>query len=81
MGLKINYIIVLENHEQYIVLKEAMLHGKKYFLAMGLDENREVISSNVVILEERVSGVDTYVSKVVNLDLITVLTRMFKAQG
>lgn len=81
MGLKINYIIVLENYEQYIVLKEAMLHGKKYFLAMGLDENREVISSNVVILEERVSGVDTYVSKVVNLDLITVLTRMFKAQG
>lgn len=81
MGLKINYIIVLENNEQYIVLKEAMLHGKKYFLAMGLDENREVISSNVVILEERVSGVDTYVSKVVNLDLITVLTRMFKAQG
>ena len=81
MGLKINTIIVLENKEQYIVLKEAMLHGKKYFLAMGLDENREVISSNVVILEERVSGVDTYVSKVVNLDLITVLTRMFKAQG
>ena len=42
MGLKINTIIVLENKEQYIVLKEAMLHGKKYFLAMGLDENRKV---------------------------------------
>ena len=56
MGLKINYIIVLENGEQYIVLKEAMYYGKKYFLAMGLDENREVISSKVVILEEHVSG-------------------------
>ena len=81
MGIKVNTIIVLENKNEYIVLKEAMYQGKKYFLAMGLDENREVISSNVVILEERVSGVDTYVSKVVNLDLITVLTRMFKAQG
>ena len=56
MGLKINYIIVLENNEQYIVLKEAMYYGKKYFLAMGLDENREVISSKVVILEEHDSG-------------------------
>ena len=80
MGLKINYIIVLENKEQYIVLKEAMYYGKKYFLAMGLDKNREVIPSKVVILEEHVSGFDTYVSKVVDKDLITVLTRMFKAQ-
>lgn len=80
MGLKINYIIVLENKEQYIVLREAMYYGKKYFLAMGLDDNKQVISSKVVILEEHVSGFDTYVSKVVDGDLITVLTRMFKAQ-
>ena len=57
-----------------------MYYGKKYFLAMGLDENREVILSKVVILEEHVSGFDTYVSKVVDGELITVLTRMFKAQ-
>lgn len=80
MGLKINTIIVLENSEQYIVLKEAMYYGKKYFLSMGLDEKRKVIPSKVVILEEHVSGFDTYVSKVVDGELITVLTRMFKAQ-
>lgn len=80
MGLKINYIIVLENKEQYIVLREAMYYGKKYFLAMGLDDNKQVISSKVVILEEHVSGFDTYVSKVVDGELIPVLTRMFKAQ-
>lgn len=80
MGLKINYIIVLENKEQYIVLKEAMYYGKKYFLAMGLDENRNAISTKIVILAEHVSGFDIYVSKVVDGDLITVLTRMFKAQ-
>ena len=51
MGLKINYIIVLDNKEQYIVLKEAMYYGKKYFLAMGLNEQREVISSKIAILE------------------------------
>lgn len=80
MGLKINNIIVLENKEQYIVLNEAMYYGKKYFLAMGLNEKREVISSNVVILEEYVSGFDTYVSKVIDNELLTILTRMFKAQ-
>ena len=80
MGLKINMILVLENDEQYITLKEAMLHGKKYFLGMGIDENMKVINSKVVIFEEHVSGYDTYVSKVAQKELITVLTRMFKAQ-
>jgi len=81
MGLKINHIIVLENKEEYIVLNEAMYYGKKYFLAMGLDKRRQVVSSKVVILEEYVSGFDTYVSKVVDSELIVVLTRMFKAQA
>lgn len=80
MGLKINHIIVLENKEQFIVLNEAMYYGKKYFLAMGLNEKREVVPNNVVILEEYVSGFDTYVSKVIDSELITILTRMFKAQ-
>lgn len=80
MGLKINNIIVLENEEQYILLKDTMYYGKKYFLGMGIDENMKVINSKVVIFEEHVSGYDTYVSKVAQKELITVLTRMFKAQ-
>ncbi|MBE6154288.1 MAG: hypothetical protein E7163_01760 [Firmicutes bacterium] len=80
MGLKINNIIVLENEEQYIVLNEAMYYGRKYYLAMGLNEKREVITNNVVILDEYISGFDTYVSKITDNELITILTRMFKAQ-
>ncbi len=80
MGLSINTIIVLENKEEYIILKEAMYYGKKYFLAMGLNENREIDSKKVVILEEYISGNDTFVSKVTKRELMTVLTRMFKAQ-
>lgn len=80
MGLKINTIIVLENKEEYIILNEAMYLGKKYFLTIGLDENREVIPKKIVILEEYVSGFDTYVSKVVDSELVTILTKMFKAQ-
>ena len=81
MGLKINCIIVLENKEEYLVLNETMYYGKKYFLAMGLDDKRNPIPENVVILEEYVSGFDTYVTKLKDPEIMTVLTRMFKAQS
>lgn len=80
MGLKINYIVVLENKEEYILLNETIYNGKKYFLSMGLNKKREVVPSKVVILEEFISGFDSYVSKVTDNELIGVLTRMFKAQ-
>jgi len=80
MGLKVNNIIVLENKKQYIVLNEAMYYGKKYYLAMGLNEKREVVTNNVVIFDEYISGFDTYVSIITDNELITILTRMFKAQ-
>ncbi len=80
MGIKINHIIVLENKQEYIVLNETMYLGKKYFLAMGLDDKRSVIPNKVVILEEYVSGFDTFISFVTEAKLIEVLTKMFKAQ-
>ncbi len=80
MGLKINNIIVLENKERYILLNEIMHTGKKYFLGMGIDEARNVNSSVVVVLEEYVNGFDTYVEKVVDKELLGILTGLFKAQ-
>lgn len=81
MGLNTNTIIVLENAERFIILNQTMYTGKKYFLAMGIDEQKELITSKVVILEEIVSGLDLYVDKVVDQELIKTLTRLFKAQN
>ena len=81
MGLSTNTIIVLENNERYIILNQTMYTGKKYFLGMGIDENKELITSKVVILEEIVSGLDLYVEKVLDQETIKVLTRLFKAQN
>ena len=81
MGLNTNTIIVLENRERYIILNQTMYTGKKYFLAMGIDENKELITSKVVILEEIVSGLDLYVEKVTDQETIKTLTRLFKAQN
>ena len=80
MALKTNTIISLENNEKYVVLNETMYGGVKYFLVMGIDENKEVVPSNVAIVEEIIDGQDIYVNRVKDPELIIILTRILKAQ-
>ena len=77
-GLKLNTIISLENDEKYVVLNETMYGGVKYFLVMGVDEKKNVIPTNVAIVEEIIDGGDTYVDKVRDPELIIILTRILK---
>ncbi len=80
MGLKTNTIISLENNERYVVLNETMYGGVKYFLVMGVDEKKDVIPTNVAIIEEIIDGADTYVERVKDPELIIILTRILKSQ-
>lgn len=80
MGLKINTIITLENNEKYVVLNETMYGGIKYFLVMGVDANKDIIPSNVAILEEIIEGQDVFVDRVRDPELIVILTRILKSQ-
>lgn len=80
MGLKTNTIISLANNEKFVILNETLYGGKKYFLVMGVDENKDVIPKKVAIIEEIIDGQDTYINKVSNPDLIVTLTRILKAQ-
>lgn len=80
MGLKINTIITLENNEKYVVLNETMYGGIKYFLVMGVDNNKNIIPNNIAILEEIIEGQDIYVDRVRDQELIIILTRILKAQ-
>ena len=80
MALKTNTIISLENDEKYVVLNETMYGGVKYFLVMGVDENRDIVPSNVAIVEEIIDGADTYVDRVRDPELIIILTRILKSQ-
>ena len=80
MALRTNTIISLENNEKYVVLNETMYGGVKYFLVMGVDENKDVIPSNVAIIEEIIDGQDTYVDRVKDPELIIILTRILKSQ-
>ena len=80
MGLKTNTIISLENNEKYVVLNETIYGGTKYFLVMGVDENKDVIPSNVAIIEEIIEGNETYVERVKDPELVIILTRILKSQ-
>ena len=80
MSLKPNTIISLENNERYVVLNETMYGGTKYFLVMGIDEKKDVIPTNVAIVEEIIDGTDTYVDRVRDPELIIILTRILKSQ-
>ncbi len=80
MSLRTNTIISLENNEKYVVLNETMYGGNKYFLVMGVDDNKDVIPTNVAIVEEIIDGQDTYVDRVKDPELIIILTRILKSQ-
>ncbi len=75
MGLELNTIITLENQEKYHVLKEIMYEGKKYFLVKFIEESNEN-----VILEEELEGLDIYVKKVINIELLEKLNLLFETQ-
>lgn len=80
MQMKTNSIITLENQMRYVVLNETEYLGHKYFLVMEIDQNKEVIPTNVAILESIFDGVDTFVEKVTDSELIITLTNILKAQ-
>ncbi len=80
MGLEVNTIITLSNNERYVVLNETIYLGKKYFLTMGVDEKKEIESNNVAIFLEELEGIDTYVTKVTDSELLIQLTKLLKEQ-
>ncbi len=73
MGLEINTIITLSNDEKYLVLKEIMHSGKKYFLVKNIDNEAQDI------FEEELEGLDIYVKKVIDLELKEELTNLFNS--
>ncbi len=80
MKIEVNSIVTLENLESYVVLSETFYQENKYYLMMGLDENKEVISSKVAIFKEEIVESDSYVTQIKDPNLIAVLTKLLKEQ-
>ncbi len=80
MEIKSNTIITLENDERYMVLNETTFEQEKYYLVMGVDQNKEIIQSKVAIFKEEQENNETYVTKVEDSNEIVKLTQEFKEQ-
>ena len=80
MGLSINTIITLENSEKFVVLNETTYDGNRYFMVMGIDEEKQIIPDKVEILKEVIENQNIYIVKVTDQELMTKLTEMLKEQ-
>lgn len=78
VSMEINTVIELENAEKYVLLNETELDGSRYFLAMGVDGQQEIVSSDIAIFEELTEGEDTYADRVTDPELIAALTVILK---
>ena len=83
MGLNINTIIHLEDEERFMLLAETEYESGRYFLAMGVDDNNDVIPEKVAILEEEIEcrengEPEIYVDRVMDPQLVITLTGILK---
>ena len=82
MKLTTNTIIHLEDEEKFVLLSETKYDGGHYFLAMGVDEEKEVIPEKVAILEEIIEEEDgedaVYVDRVTDPEMVITLTAILK---
>lgn len=77
--IRTNTIITLENKERYLVLNETNYQDSHYFLVMGIDKNKEVISTKVAIFKEHIKE-EIYIEKIEDSNLIMELTKQMKSQ-
>lgn len=51
----VDKIIELDNNQKYLIMDETIVDNKKYYYALGLDENEE-IANNYLFFEEVETG-------------------------
>lgn len=74
----INSIVTLENNEEYMILNATNYDGRTYYLMMGLDNNKNIISNKVGIFETREENNKLYLRQVKDSKLMIKLTDVFK---
>lgn len=74
----INSIITLANNEEYMILNATNYDRRTYYLMMGLDNNKNIISNKVGIFETREENNKLYLRQVKDRELMIKLTDVFK---
>ena len=74
----INSIVTLANNEEYMILNATNYDSRTYYLMMGLDNNKNIISNKVGIFENREENNKLYLRQVKDSELMIKLTDVFK---
>ena len=74
----INSIVTLANNEEYMILNATNYDRRTYYLMMGLDNNKNIISNKVGIFETREENNKLYLRQVKDSKLMIKLTDVFK---
>lgn len=73
-----NKIITLNNNEEYIVLKDAVIDNKRYIFCSKYDEKNEKIDENSFIIAELVlDGENLKLLDIKNQQLAETITKRF----
>lgn len=78
--LKVNTIIKLINNDSYVILNEVLVEEEKYFLVMGVDDNKDVIPSKVLIIKEVNTNNKTYIKIIEDQETIIKVTKKLKEE-
>ena len=78
MLLKKDHIVTLENDKKFIVVNETVYGGIKYFLIMGVTDDEQTVTKDILIVEEYLKDNQTFIKPVRNSELIIILTRILK---
>lgn len=78
--LKVNTIIKLINNDSYVILNEVLVDNEKYFLVMGVDDNKDVIPSKVLIIKEVNTNNKTYIKIIEDQETIIKVTKKLKEE-
>ncbi len=74
MNFSINNIITLENKNRYVILKQLDYLNDKYYFAMGVDDENQVIPSDIMFLSYDV--VESYIDIVDDETIIKELVKI-----
>ena len=74
----INSIVTLANNEEYMILNATNYDNRTYYLMMGFDNNKNIISNKVGIFETREENNKLYLRQVKDSELMIKLTDVFK---
>lgn len=78
MQFKKDHIITLENDKKFLIVNETVYAGIKYFLIVGVTDDEQTMTNDILIVEEYNKDGQIFIKPVRNSELIIVLTRILK---